>query len=166
MNPTLAAVLEAKPDPLASAIAKSTLSNASTVPADLADDSDARQYSYTTSANATVPSTPMRTPGESLLDFKENLHGDAESPDHRRRSKNRIAEELPPLRCNMMVWKAPKSSGIVSLSAKGDKKQGQAGAEIKDAEPGLLRGNTLAAYWELNREVSEAIATVDSNLFG
>lgn len=142
-------VLNHTPDPLAAALAKSTVASLSLSPA-----SPPTQPDYLESTNPTSPSSPGKTPGETLVDFKYSLTGASSGKArHRTKSYQRPAPG-DELRCAMVVYARPVVDTVSSGPGPGQKGRPQQQAvESKDVEPPLMRGNTVAGYWELSRQV-------------
>jgi hypothetical protein len=105
--------------------------------------------SQLTSANATTPSSPKTTPGQQLLDFKQDLKSDGNIEEDSRwlsaglRNRQRLT-------CAMMVIKNEGAHGTVGKGVE----RAKAGPLII-AEP-TIRGNTVSSYWALCREVRSA----------
>lgn len=125
----------------------------------MADDDEAMDLSasmslYDASRNATTPSSPIRT-GESLINLKSSLI--AENDRGVGHSTDAPEEQL---RCSMMIWKLPATSTSTPIATSGknpkqqQQKEGSAGGIVKEKEPEqiLIRANTVASYWELNRQ--------------
>lgn len=146
-------VLNHTSDPLAAALAKSTVASLS-----LTNDPPADQLDYFESTNATSPSSPAKTPGETLVDFKYSLSGKVgKSADGKRKSYQRPAPG-DELRCAMVIYERPVPDVAPVVSTQNQKGRAQQVPEKeKDVEPPLMRGNTVAGYWELNRQVSTRI---------
>lgn len=144
------AVLNHTSDPLAASLAKSTVASLS-----LTNDPPADQLDYFESTNATSPSSPAKTPGETLVDFKYSLSGKVgKSTGDKRKSYQRPAPG-DELRCAMVIYERPVPEVAPVVSTQNQKGRGQQVPEKeKDVEPPLMRGNTVAGYWELNRQVS------------
>ena len=131
-------------DPLLSAFERSTISRTGN-----RSGSNSTGYmtgSQLTSANATTPSSPKTTPGQQLLDFKQDLRSDGNIEEDPRwlsadvRNRQRLT-------CAMMIIKNEGADGTVGKGAE----RAKAGALIM-AEP-TIRGNTVSSYWALCREV-------------
>lgn len=137
-------------DPLAAAFQLSITSESTTVVEDDAIDLSA-SMSYDASRNATTPSSPIRN-GEGLLNLKSSLMTDGQFDAGKGAPEDR-------LRCSMMMWKLPATAVPTSTAGGKDSKQQQKGSSsgasiVKEKEPEqiLIRANTVASYWELNRQ--------------
>lgn len=139
-------VLNSKADPLEATFALSTSARSAST-SQHQSMSDSHDFSQVTSANATRPSSP-RTPGQSLLDFKGSL---ANGGVGRKRNK----DDARRLRSNIVIAKQPVVEAPVMTAGKGDKGKAVAAVPTEDA---LIRGNSVASYWTLCREVSSAIS--------
>lgn len=152
-------VLNHTPDPLAAALAKSTVASLSLSPASLPTQPD-----YLESTNPTSPSSPGKTPGETLVDFKYSLTGASSGKArHRTKSYQRPAPG-DELRCAMVVYAPPVVDAVASGPGQGQKGRAQQVVESKDVEPPLMRGNTVAGYWELSRQVRLALLSQRTTL--
>jgi len=137
-------VLGSGEDPLVSAFERSTISRAGN-----RSGSSSLGYmtgSQLTSANATTPSSPKPTPGQQLLDFKQDLKPDGNIEEDPRwlSAGSRHRQRLT---CAMMVIKNEGAQGIVGKGVE----RAKAGPSII-TEP-TIRGNTVSSYWALCREV-------------
>lgn len=142
-------VLNHTSDPLAAALAKSTVASLS-----LTTDPPADPRDYFESTNATSPSSPAKTPGETLLDFKYNL-----KPGHAGDKRKSYQRPAPgdELRCAMVIYERRLPEVAPVAPTQNQKGRGQQVVEKeKDVEPPLMRGNTVAVYWELNRQVGHS----------
>ncbi|KAJ9114244.1 hypothetical protein QFC22_005696 [Naganishia vaughanmartiniae] len=152
-------ILNHNQDPLAAALAKSTVASLS-VGGDLESDF----LETVESTNPTSPSSPAKTPGQTLLDFKYSLPGRVKDGQSKRPSYQRPAPG-DELRCGMIVYERPvpeKTPVPVTQNQKGRSQQPV--EKEKDAEVPLMRGNTVAGYWELNRQFLRAMPPNLANL--
>ncbi|KAI5451693.1 Translation initiation factor eIF-2B subunit gamma [Naganishia albida] len=150
-------ILNHTSDPLAVALAKSTVASLS-----LTTDPPADPRDYFESTNATSPSSPAKTPGETLLDFKYNL-----KPGHAGDKRKSYQRPAPgdELRCAMVIYERPLPEVAPVAPTQNQKGRGQQMVEKeKDVEPPLMRGNTVAVYWELNRQFLRAMPPNLANL--
>jgi translation initiation factor eIF-2B subunit gamma len=152
------AVLNHPSDPLAAALAKSTVASLS-----LTNESPDDHPDYFESTNPTSPSSPNKTPGETLVDFKYSLSG--KGHDHHKRKSYQRPAPGDELRCAMVIYERPTPEIVPVVSTQNQKGRNQQAPEKeKDVEPPLMRGNTVAGYWELCRQVScHRFCTVSSS---
>jgi translation initiation factor eIF-2B subunit gamma len=137
------AVLNHTSDPLAVALHKSTVASLS-----LTNDPPADRLDYFESTNATSPSSPAKTPGETLLDFKDSLSGKVAGGKRKSYQGPAPGDEL---RCAMVIYERPVPEVTPVAPPQNQKGRGQQVVEKeKDVEPPLMRGNTVAVYWELD----------------
>lgn len=143
------AVLNHSPDPLAAALAKSTVASLSLTTA------EPDRPDYFESTNPTSPSSPGKTPGETLVDFKSRLSGGVTRHIHSGRDRKSYQRPAPgdELRCAMVIYERPVADVPVTASTQNQKGRPQVVEKEKDVEPPLMRGNTVAGYWELSRQV-------------
>jgi translation initiation factor eIF-2B subunit gamma len=144
------AVLNHSPDPLAAALAKSTVASLSLTT------TEPEHQDYFESTNPTSPSSPGKTPGETLVDFKSRLSGGVTRHIHSGRDRKSYQRPAPgdELRCAMVIYERPVPEVPVTASVQNQKGRPQVVEKEKDVEPPLMRGNTVAGYWELSRQVS------------
>lgn len=143
-----AVVLNGGRDPLLSAFGRSTVSR-------LRDEESHQptspyDFSRYTSANATTPSSPKVTAGQQLLDFKQELRPDAGVDAEAHWSDMRNKGDCG-MTCGMIVVPAPSIPSEITGKAGN---RGKPSVATSVQEP-LVRGNTVAGYWALCREVSE-----------
>ncbi|KAJ9092432.1 hypothetical protein QFC21_006814 [Naganishia friedmannii] len=154
-------ILNHNQDPLAAALAKSTVASLSVVP-----DPESDYLETIESTNPTSPSSPIKTPGQSLLDFKYSLPGRVkDSTGQGKRPSYQRPAPGDELRCGMIVYERPvpeKAPVPVVQTQKGRSQQPV--EKEKDAEVPLMRGNTVAGYWELNRQFLRAMPPNLANL--
>lgn len=150
----LASVLNHNQDPLAGALAKSTVASLSVVA-----DPESDYLEAIESTNPTSPSSPTKTPGQTLLDFKYSLPGRAkDSTGQTKRPSYQRPAPGDELRCGMIVYERPVPEKVSTPVVQNQKGRSQQPVEKeKDAEVPLMRGNTVAGYWELNRQVRSPV---------
>lgn len=84
-----------------------------------------------------MPSSPRLTPGQQLVDFKTDLASDS------------LASSVgPKWNCGIITVKVPPQP--VAPTSKSNKSAPAVQAKPQDP---LIRGNTVASYWALCREV-------------
>jgi hypothetical protein len=104
--------------------------------------------SQITSANVTTPSSPKLTPGQYLLDFKQDFRSEGITEED-----SRWISATPPdnrmLTCGLVIVKNDVQTG--TTKGKGADRTSVSNQPIL-AEP-VIRGNTVSSYWALCREV-------------
>jgi hypothetical protein len=90
------------------------------------------------------------------VDFKSRLSGGVTRHIHSGRDRKSYQRPAPgdELRCAMVIYERPVPEVPVTASVQNQKGRPQVVEKEKDVEPPLMRGNTVAGYWELSRQVS------------